>query len=95
MALLEVFLAVGCGDFLRNSLQCHLREIERVGTHVGDESVLVKLLGNHHSLGNGHSELARGFLLERGSGERRCRRLFQRMYINAGDRVGCVSAALE
>ncbi len=79
MALLEVFLAVGCGDFLRNSLQCHLREIERVGTHVGDEThralardvhALVELLGDGHGAARRHIELARGLLLQGGSGER-------------------------
>ena len=50
-----------------------LREVYGVGTHVGDETLLVEVLGDGHRLRNGHAQLAARLLLERRGRERRCR----------------------
>ena len=50
-----------------------LRQIHRVGTHIGDEAVFVQGLGGAHGVAGIHPQFARGFLLQRRSGERRGR----------------------
>ena len=66
--------AHGCYSFCR--------KIHRVGTHVGDMTVLIELLSYGHSERNGETELARSLLLESGSGKRRSRRLRYGVNIN-------------
>ena len=45
-------------------------QMHRVGTHIGNMPFLVQLLGNAHRIPCGHLQLAVGFLLKRGGGER-------------------------
>ena len=56
-----------------------LRQSERVGTHIGDEThralagdvnALIQLLGDGHGAGGGHVQLAGGLLLQGGGGKR-------------------------
>ena len=73
---------VGAGDVgevLRTEQLAHLltrrrdrrlRERHRVGTHVGDEAVLVEPLRDRHRAGGAVAELARGLLLQRRRAER-------------------------
>jgi len=77
-----------------------LRQVHRVGTHVGDQAdgafladrhAFVQLLRDLHGLARGEAELARGFLLQGGGGERRRRAA---LALLAGD-VGDVQAALR
>ena len=58
--------------------QGQFRKIYRVGTHVSNQSAFVQTLRNHHGLCHGIPKLTGSFLLECGSGKRRCRRLFNR-----------------
>ena len=50
-------------------MECEAGEIDRVGTHVSDETSLVKSLRHTHRVGDAHTELARSLLLERTRGE--------------------------
>src|SRR3546814_18605914 len=52
----------------RNGFAGHLYAI---GPHIGDEAVLIELLGEAHRMAGGEMQLARGFLLKRGGGEGR------------------------
>ena len=47
------------------------RQLHRVGTHVGDETALVQLLGHAHRRLRAHAELAAGLLLHRRGAEGR------------------------
>ena len=49
------------------------RQVNRVGTHIGDMSVLVESLCHHHGLRHGESQLAGCFLLHRTGSKRWCR----------------------
>lgn len=51
------------------------RHVDRVGSHVGDMSSFVEFLGDLHSLRDGESEFATGFLLESRCGKRCSRTL--------------------
>ena len=50
-----------------------LRQVDRVGPHVGDEAALVQPLGRAHRVAGAEPQLAVGFLLQRRGGERRRR----------------------
>ena len=52
LAYLAVWLAIEFLDFLLAGIDAQAGEVDRVGTHVGDLSVLVQVLGNHHRLAN-------------------------------------------
>lgn len=54
---------------LLRRLDREIGQIDAVGTHVGDESVLIEILGDGHGLAHSVSELRRRFLLEGGGGE--------------------------
>ena len=59
-------VAVDLGAYCGESL---FGEVDRVGTHIGDVSVLVEPLGYGHCLCYREAELARCFLLQGGCGE--------------------------
>ena len=61
------------GDQSPGVVDRHLRQVGRVGTHVGDVAVFVQALGDLHRAPGGEAELAVGFLLQRAGGERRVR----------------------
>ena len=67
----RIFLAVEFRDLLLALGQRLLREVHRVGTHVGDQTLLVEVLRDGHRLRYGHAQLAARLLLERRGGERR------------------------
>ena len=72
-------LAVQLHDHLADLADGFLRQIERVGAHIGDEADLtladvdafVKLLRDAHGFLRAESQFARGFLLQGRGGERR------------------------
>ena len=74
VAWLAVLLAVECRDGLLRRADAELREVNGVGTHVCDATVLVESLCHHHGLRHGEPELSCRLLLEGGGGERWCRR---------------------
>lgn len=57
-----------------------------VRTHIGDEAVLVQLLGHLHGRLRTEAQLARGLLLERGRTERRVGRAAVRLGLDRADR---------
>ena len=69
----RVLLAVELRDLLLALGEGLLREVHRVGTHVGDQTLLVEVLRHGHRLRNRHAQLAARLLLERRGGKRRCR----------------------
>ena len=96
LAYLQIFRTYIFGDFVAYCAKCQAREIERVGTHVGDVSGLIEGLRHTHGLCHRETELPCGLLLQCGSGEWRCRRLFQRLnrYIAHGE-CGAVAVLKE
>jgi hypothetical protein len=77
----QSFLAVELHDHLAYLADRFLRQIQRVGAHVGDQAdrtladvdALVQLLRDAHGLLGAEAELAGGFLLQRRGRERRGR----------------------
>ena len=69
----EVFLGVELHNRIACAVNRLLRKIRAVGTHVGDETCFVELLGHSHGVFGREIELARGFLLQGRRGERRLR----------------------
>lgn len=69
---MTVFCAVVLCDLRLAGSEGECGEVYAVGTHVGDASALIEALRHHHRLRHGESQFACGFLLQGGSGERRC-----------------------
>ena len=102
--LQAVLVAVLEPDDLVQLAQGLLRDVHRVGPHVGDEAdlalagevhALVQLLGDPHGLARGEPELAGGLLLEGGGGERRGRGPLDLLLANLQDAEGGVPQALD
>ena len=70
---LGILRAEQLDDLFFRGVQGEGREVHRVGTHVGDQTGFVEPLGDGHRLADGETELAAGFLLQGGRGERRRR----------------------
>ena len=56
--------SVHLGDGAAGAVYGFVRQVHRVGTHVGDVSVLIEFLCQAHGAAHGHSELARRLLLQ-------------------------------
>ncbi len=82
----QVVGAVELGDLRPGGVDRGLRQRGGVGTHVGDEAVLVQLLGHLHGPLGTEAQLAAGLLLERGGAERRVRRAAVRLGLDAAHR---------
>ena len=95
LAHFGVFLAVELADFLLGGVDAQSGEVYRVGTHIGNLSVLVEVLGNHHGLADRKAQLAGGLLLEGRGGEGRCRRTLHGLLAHAIDGKGCLLALLQ
>ena len=67
----DVGVAVQLAGLLPGRVDRLLRQVRRVGTHVGDVAVLVQPLRHAHRLRRGPAELAAGVHLQRRRGERR------------------------
>ena len=67
---------------------CLLREVERVGTHIGDVAVLVQPLRNAHCLASGEAKFARRLLLQGRGAERGRGPTGVRLRVNRGDDDG-------
>ena len=55
LAHLAVFLAVELGNLLLAGIDTQTREVHRVSTHIGNLSVFIQVLGNHHRLTDGEA----------------------------------------
>ena len=90
-----ILLTKEFGDRLLTAVDGECREIDAIGTHVGDASVLIELLRDAHGLRHGESELPGSFLLQRGSGERRRGRALQRFFRHIAYGEDSVFATVE
>ena len=90
----EVVGAIEGGDRLPRGADGLLRQVDRVGTHVGDEAALVEPLRRPHGVARAQPELAVGFLLQRGGGEGRRRTADAGLFLGGGDPPGVLGRAL-
>ena len=79
---LHVFVAIHVADFIFGHAQCQVAQVHAVGTHVGDESVLVQLLRYLHGACHTEAQLAAGLLLQCRGGEGRRRGTLCRFRLN-------------
>ena len=91
----RVFLAVEFGDLLLALGERLFGEVHRVGTHVGDQTLLVEVLRDGHRLRYGHAQLAARLLLERRGGERRRREALRGLLFGLGHGEGGTDAGVE
>ena len=82
----EHVVAVDLADRVTHLTHGFRGEDDGVGSHVGDEAVLVQALGDAHHLAAGQTQLAAGFLLQGARHERRLRRRAVRLVLDADDR---------
>ncbi len=97
--------AIVARDHVADFGQRILGQVDRVGTHVGDQAdsaffladghAFVQLLRDLHGLARGEAELARGFLLQRGGGERRGRAALALLAGHIGDVQGALRRLLD
>ena len=83
-------LDLGCTGILTES-----RQVDAVGTHVGDTSAFVESLCYHHGLAYGEAQFAGSLLLQCRSSERRRRSALQWLLAHCVDGKLCVHALLE
>ena len=92
---LMVVLAILSQDSSLSCIDSQCAEVHRVGTHIRDMSRLVERLREAHGLRNREMQFAHRLLLERRSGERRCRRAMTRFVCHRGKGVGSRLAAFQ
>ena len=78
--------AVQLGGLAACGLDRLIAQRHRVGTHVGDVTVLVQALRHLHGHAGGEAQLTRGLLLQGGGRERRCRAALVRLGLNGTHR---------
>ena len=79
IALTDVFL-----DVLADGSQRKIAQVNRVGTHIGDQTFLIQALSQSHSLTHRKAQLAGSFLLQRACGERRRRCALHGLHSHVG-----------
>ena len=72
-ALTQILLAIERLDTASRGADRLIREMHRVGAHIGDETALIQPLGAAHRFACGEPQFAVGLLLQRARGERRHR----------------------
>ena len=92
---LDIFRPVLAADLVLDGIDSQFAEAEAVGTHIGDLTALVQLLGQQHGAADGIAQFAAGFLLQSGGGKGGRRRLFGRFDLDVGDRIIGAYAALQ
>ena len=95
LASVVISFSVGLPNGLGRSLQGGFREIDRIGTHVGDMPFLVKPLGNSHGFGDPEPQFAGCFLLQSRGGERRRRAFGGRLFLDGFDGPIALACFLE
>ena len=92
---MEVFLSPCFLYFGLGRVEGEARQIDRVGTHICDESRLIETLGDNHRLCHRETKFARGFLLECRCGKRCGGRFTGRFYLYIFDGEVCVFTCFE
>ena len=90
-----ILLTKEFGDRLLTAVDGKCREVDAVGTHIGDASVFIELLCNAHGLRHGEPQLSGSFLLQGRSRERRRRRALQRFFRHIAHGEDSVLATVE
>ena len=91
-----VFSAVQLHNLFFGGGQCEGGEVHGVGTHVGDVTGFVQLLGHYHGFAHRETEFAGGFLLQGGGGKRRCRRFLAGVFLHRfGHEMGAFAVLQE
>ncbi len=81
----DELVAVQLADLRSGGGERRLRQVRRVGTHIGDVAVLVQPLGYAHRLLAGEAQLAGRLLLQRRGHERRVRLAAVRLLLDLDD----------
>ena len=92
---LMILLAKELDDLLLGLSQRLTRQIDRVGTHIGDQTLLVQTLSQRHRLRNRHTQLTTCLLLQGRGGERRRGNTLRRLLLALHDRETCALATFE
>ena len=95
LAYLAVFLTVELGDLLLAGIDTQTRQVHGVRTHIGNLSVFIQVLGNHHRLTHGEAQFTGSLLLQGRSGEGRCRGTLQRLLADRLYGIGGIDALLQ
>ena len=90
-----ILLAKELDDLLLGLRQRLTRQIDRVGTHIGDQTLLVQTLCQRHRLRHRHTQLTTCLLLQGRGGERRCGNTLRRLLLTLHDGETCALAAFE
>ena len=92
---LAVFRTVELDDLFLAGTQTEGRQVDRVSTHIGDASVFVKVLCQHHRLADSEAQFTSSFLLQSRGGKGRSRRTLQRLLANALHSESSILAFLQ
>ena len=95
VARTAVCCSVELRDFLLAGSDAQFREVHAVRTHIGDASVFIQALGNHHRLTHGEAQTACRLLLQRRRSEGRRRRTLQRFLRHGSHAELCILACFE
>ena len=95
MTRLAVLLAIETVDFCLAGIDAEIRQVDGVGTHIGDTSVLIQSLGDHHRLTDGEAQLTGSLLLQGRCGKGRCWCTLHRLFLDAVHRECGVLAFLQ
>ncbi len=95
MPHLHISFAMPAADFAGDCRDGILGEIQRVGTHVGDVSVLIEPLRHHHCLRHAETEFSGSFLLQCRCCEGRRRRAPLRLHSHIAHFEAGSSAAFQ
>ena len=95
LADLGILLAVVLSDELLGRIDSQAGEVGRVGTHVGDQTAFIQLLGDVHGRADREVQLAGGLLLEGGRRERGGRETDAFLALDVADGEGGSDAVLQ
>ena len=95
LADLAVFLTPELDNLLLAGVDAKTRQVHGVGTHIGNQSVFIEMLCNHHRLTHREAQFAGCFLLQGGCGEGRGRHTLQRLLLDVSDTELCRLALFQ
>ena len=95
LACLDILGTIVGGNFLLGHAEGEARKVDRVGTHIGNFSRFVKLLGDAHGVGHRKAQFSCGLLLQGGGSERWCRIAHGGFLLDAVDLIARIDARLQ